>query len=306
MAGAAASGVAWLDVVSAIAQRGGVEINPTEVRNGLTLLEKDAATSGLVTVHRSPLPPLATDNVYLETLPRLVELVDRATVQKPHLADPAALLLSEINAQEAVPSVFYLQITGLRAPSPPFQSVRAEYQQMFDTMSVRPEHIGRVKWYADRLTANRPRYQVAATQTGVPWYVIGVIHALEASFNFLGHLHNGDVPLDRQTRHVPAGKPNPWVPPYTWERSAEDALRLEHFAGATDWSVPRIFYRLEGYNGFGYRPKKVNSPYLWSFSNQYDRGKYVNDGVWSASTQSQQCGAAVMIHELSKRGVLAI
>ena len=45
----------------------------------------------------------------------------------------------------------------------------------------------------------------------------------------------------------------------------------------------QTLYELERYNGFGYRDRRpqVLSPYLWSFSNHYSRGKYVADGRFS-------------------------
>jgi lysozyme family protein len=61
-------------------------------------------------------------------------------------------------------------------------------------------------------------------------------------------------------------------------------------------------YRLEAYNGLGYRSYGVASPYLWSFSNHYDRGKFVSDGKWSSTARSQQCGAAVMLKLLNDAG----
>ena len=41
------------------------------------------------------------------------------------------------------------------------------------------------------------------------------------------------------------------------------------------------------------------SPYLWSFSNHYARGKYVADGHFSATAVSQQCGAALLLKRLA-------
>ena len=62
-------------------------------------------------------------------------------------------------------------------------------------------------------------------------------------------------------------------PPFSWEDSARDALIHEGFGGQSDWSVPQMLFRWETYNGMGYRPFAVPSPYLWSFSNVYDHGK---------------------------------
>ena len=183
-----------------------------------------------------------------------------------------------------------------------FASLKPEYAQLFQSALVRPEHKESTDWYLVMMQKSKARYQPVSENTGVPWHFIAVCHALESSFNFRAHLHNGDFPLSARTRQVPAGRPAKWLPPSDWESSARDALRLLGFAGQKDWSLERTLYRLEAFNGFGYRPHGVASPYLWSFSNHYDRGKYTADRKWSASAKSQQCGAAVMLRLLTDAG----
>jgi hypothetical protein len=39
-----------------------------------------------------------------------------------------------------------------------------------------------------------------------------------------------------------------------------------------------MLYRFEANNGFGYRKRSVATPYLWSYSDHYDKGKFVADG----------------------------
>jgi lysozyme family protein len=183
-----------------------------------------------------------------------------------------------------------------------FATLRSEYARLFKSATVRPEHGDTTDWHREMMLRSKPRYQSVSDDTGVPWYFIAVCHALEASFNFRAHLHNGDFPLSARTRQVPAGRPTKWLPPSDWESSARDALRLLGFTGQSDWSLERTLYRIEAYNGFGYRTYGVASPYLWSFSNHYARGKYVADGKWSATAKSQQCGAAVMLKALTDAG----
>ena len=64
-----------------------------------------------------------------------------------------------------------------------------------------------------------------------------------------------------------------------------------------------MLYLLEKFNGFGYRNKRLPTPYLWSFSNHYEQGKYVADGQFDPQAVSLQCGAAVMIKALLEKGV---
>jgi lysozyme family protein len=185
-----------------------------------------------------------------------------------------------------------------------YASLRDEYGRMYRKLSVRPERAETADWHIEMIRKSRPRYERVGDRTGVPWHFIAVTHGLESSFNFRAHLHNGDFPLSSRTRQVPAGRPKQWLPPSDWESSAKDALRLLGFTGQTDWSLERTLYRLEAYNGFGYRGLGVPTPYLWSFSNHYERGKYVADGKFSQTARSQQCGAAVMLKLLADAGEL--
>ncbi|HXH11875.1 MAG TPA: hypothetical protein VNP04_19190 [Alphaproteobacteria bacterium] len=189
------------------------------------------------------------------------------------------------------------------SPSRDFAALRSEYEACFQAMAVRPEYQGKVEWHVEMLLKYQPRYRaVSARAGGVPWAMIGVIHAMECGFNFAGHLHNGD-PLTGRTKNVPRNRPQTGTPPFAWEDSAVDALTVDGSVGVTDWSIPHMLYLLEKYNGFGYRRKGLPTPYLWSFSTLYEKGKYVADGRFDPEAVSKQCGAAVMLHALMKRGV---
>ena len=149
-------------------------------------------------------------------------------------------------------------------------------------------------YYVKRLKHGQPNYELVEREVGVPWVFVGVIHGMECGFNFAGHLHNGDR-LTARTVNVPKGRPKDGEPPFTWLQSALDALRMKKLDSVTDWSVPHMLYLLEGYNGFGYRRRAMPSPYLWSFSNVYEKGKFVMDGKFDPNAVSKQCGAALML-----------
>jgi lysozyme family protein len=185
------------------------------------------------------------------------------------------------------------------------QSLREEYARLFDTCDIRPDRAAEIERLAGRVASAASRYGSVAGETGVPWYVIAAIHAMECNLDFGLHLHNGD-PLAARTRRVPAGRPLAGSPPFTWEESAADALRFDKIDLWRDWSVAGTLYKLEGYNGWGYRRHhpEVKSPYLWSFSNHYTRGKYVADGTWSATAVSRQCGAAVLLRRLAEKNLI--
>jgi len=186
-----------------------------------------------------------------------------------------------------------------------FAELEDEYRALYASLDVRPQHRETAEWHRTMMVQARSRYEGAARRSGVPWYFIAAVHGLEASFNFRAHFHNGDYPLQQRTRQVPAGRPRVWLPPSDWESSTVDALRLMGFAGQEDWSLPRLLYRIEAFNGFGYRRMGRTTPYLWCFSNHYDRGKYVADGHYDPRARSQQCGAAVMFKLLEEAGTVS-
>ena len=254
--------------------------------------------------------------LYKASVPRLVALIDRSEGTDPAMADEAAAVLAEVNAAErdipealkpeiqvAAPIVLAPVASPLVLSSKrDFPSLKSEYAQLFSTLAIRPEHQELADWYRTMMVKSKPRYETVGKDLGVPWFFIAATHGLEASFNFRAHLHNGDFPLTARTRQVPAGRPLVWLPPADWESSAKDAIKLLGFANQLDWSLERTLYRLEAYNGFGYRRRGVPTPYLWSFSNHYDRGKFVADGSFNIKARSQQCGAAVTIKLLLDAG----
>lgn len=187
------------------------------------------------------------------------------------------------------------------------RSLASEYSLLYESCLIRPNRKAAVGQVVRRLTANRPRYEKVAEALKMPWYVVAVIHNMEAGGDFKRHLHNGD-PLSARTTHVPAGRPKTGKPPFTWEASAIDALTGQGLGTWKDWSIPGALYKLEGYNGWGYRDHHptVKSPYLWSFSNHYTKGKFVRDNVFSPTAVSKQCGAAVLLSNLVSRKLAKI
>jgi len=203
---------------------------------------------------------------------------------------------ARIVVSRRAPSVRPLR-RGLEVPqaTKDYKLLKNEYQAYYDSCTVRPEWKGNVAYYVKRLKQGRATYeQVGRDLNGIPWAFIGAIHGMECGFNFAGHMHNGD-PLTARTVQVPKGRPVTGDPPFTWRESAVDALTMKRFHEVRDWSIPHMLYLLEQYNGFGYRMRQLVSPYLWSFSNHYSKGKFVKDGVYDPNAVSKQCGVAVML-----------
>lgn len=151
---------------------------------------------------------------------------------------------------------------------------------------------------AAKIVANRSRYEKVSRLTGVPWDVIAVIHYREISGSFAGVLHNGQkiIGTGKKTTLVPKGR-GPFA---SWEEAAVDALmNCNPYAGKNkDWSIGQTLDLLERYNGLGYRKKGLPSPYLWSGTDQYVKGKYVADGKFDPNHVDKQLGVAPILMKL--------
>lgn len=234
----------------------------------------------------------------LARYPRLPTVV--AIVQ-----DAAMAMAGDGAPRPTVPAVAPSRVPNTGSRVAPERS--AEYLGLYRGCVIRPEKAALVDGIIDAIQVGRAEYKGVGEALGVPWYVIAIIHSLESSLRFDRHLHNGD-PLTGRTVHEPKGRPTTGSPPFTWVASATDALKSHGFHQWEDWSVPGILFKLEEYNGTGYRhlSRRINSPYLWSFSNQYSKGKFVADSAYSADAVSQQCGAAVLLLRMQQKGLIAL
>jgi lysozyme family protein len=180
---------------------------------------------------------------------------------------------------------------------PSYESLQPKYANLWASMEIRPSKSADIGATAAKVVQfKNGRYKAVQDLTNVPWYVIGLIHQLECGGNFAEHLHNGDS-LAKRTVQVPKGRPVAGDPPFTWVASACDAVTYDGLDKVDDWSIERILYQLEAYNGWGYKTHhpEVNTPYLWSGTNHYSKGKYVADGQWSSEAVSGQSGAAPIL-----------
>lgn len=181
-------------------------------------------------------------------------------------------------------------------PLPTLSALRGEYEDLFASAQIARDRATGVALVVHKIMRGRERYEAVAAATGVPWAVIGVIHAREADCDFRCHLHNGD-PLTARTHHVPAGRPANGEPPFTWEESAADALAYDKITSlGPDWGVAAALYAAERINGFGYRQKiGIRSPYLWAGTTHQQRGKYVADGRYDYQHMDTQPGVAALL-----------
>lgn len=178
-----------------------------------------------------------------------------------------------------------------------FEMVERGYANMWQHATVKADKVGAATGIARKIIANKDKYEAVEAKTGVPWFMIGPIHNRESSLSFTGVLHNGDkiIGTGQRTTHVPKGR-GPFA---TWSDSAIDALTMppHQLQKITNWSIARILYETERYNGFGYFGK-INSPYVWSFTSEQQRGKYVADGRFDPKAMDTQAGCAAILKAL--------
>lgn len=160
---------------------------------------------------------------------------------------------------------------------------------------ITPSRLAEVNSVAKRLCAQTAKitYQAVENATGVPWWVVAVIHERECDQNFACNIAQGD-PWNAVSRHVPKGR----GPFSSFLAAAVDALTKcpPKAAEWKDWSAGGTLTILEEYNGLGYESYHAEaSPYIWGATNQEQRGKYVGDGEYSAATWDTQLGCAAML-----------
>lgn len=187
-------------------------------------------------------------------------------------------------------------------------------QQLFDTMIIRNNIVSPrgnivvanvpdvVKRKVEKMTTNRDRYAAIARRFPSPyvkWYLVACVHEMEAEQDFSKYLGNGQS-LSKKTTIVPVGR----GPFSTFEEGAVDALRLQKANDISDGNMGTLLNFLEGYNGYGYsKYHNINSPYLFSGSNHYTKGKYVSDGKWDANAVSSQVGIALLLQRIRQLSI---
>ena len=180
-----------------------------------------------------------------------------------------------------------------------FDNYKATYLRNWQRMQIRSSHGARTRDYAYKCLAGKKRYLEVERRTGVPWWFVALCHYRENSeFKFDRYLGNGQL-ISQRTTIVPKGR----GPFRTFEDGAYDALKLQGFVGTKDWSLARASYRLEAFNGFGYRRFGVNSPYLYSGSTLYGPpeekgGKFVRDHVFDPAVVDKQIGTLTILKRL--------
>lgn len=171
------------------------------------------------------------------------------------------------------------------------------FERLWDTVQIRPQYTAQVQAAYHLCWKGSSRYIEVSNAVNIPWEVIAVIDKMEGNCDPLAVLHNGEriVGTNKKTTLVPAGR----GPFKTWVAAAIDAIGVEgKRPTGFRFDVANTLYYLTSYNGWGYENKGINTPYLWSYTNHYTKGKYVRDGVYDPNAVSKQIGAVPVLKAL--------
>jgi lysozyme family protein len=176
----------------------------------------------------------------------------------------------------------------------PYAALQSDYQTSLARMQI--TRLAAVQETAKRLVGfiDAGRYDAGCKTTGVPIAWAAASFEREASSNFKLNPAQG-WPLDSESKWIPHNGPfSDWT---TAQVAAYDIDGLDK-VGASNWTWARDCYEGEIFNGMGYRAHGIHSPYLWAGSSLYTEGKYVADGVWSATEVDQQLGIVPMMYAI--------
>jgi lysozyme family protein len=181
-----------------------------------------------------------------------------------------------------------------------YEAAQKGYAKMWSSIAVKSgKDSTNATFFAKLIIKGEAQYKAVEARTGVPWFFVGALHMRESGCDFKGVLHNGEkiIGTQRKTKLVPAGR----GPFKTWIDAAIDAIKLKYtlYLGR-EWCPALMGYVSEGFNGWGYIGKGVNSPYVWAGSNHEQTGKYVADHVWDKNFDDPQIGTMTVLKRLSE------
>lgn len=240
-----------------------------------------------------------------------------ASGSSPHTTGPAELFV--VNPMERTLVLFLaVVLAGCATKAPPTArvpicdrpQVLASYQTLIDAMVV-TKWQDRLDASVEKIARNKARYVDVERMTGVPRAIVAVIHSKEASLAFDRNLLNGE-PYNKITQLHPAGK-GPWP---TWEAAAAEGVNelvaRNLIRDVSRPTVAQVACLLELYNGAGYQKKKLHTPYLWSGTNHYQKGKFRErrlffffgpyTSVYDKNLVSDQLGAMPIYMQLISNG----
>lgn len=176
----------------------------------------------------------------------------------------------------------------------------------------KPQGMVLARKFARRALRYKDRYIALVTEIErrygfvMPWWVVPLIHERECGC--VGPKNARKCGVDNWTCSIGQGSPfrvkskiKPYTGPFpSWTEAAIDSLVKQHPYAAknTNWSGGGTLTINEMYNGTGYARKGLPSPYIWAWTNQYVKGKYVRDGKYDKNHVDTQLGVAIALKAL--------
>jgi lysozyme family protein len=182
-----------------------------------------------------------------------------------------------------------------------YEALEPEYTAQIARAHIRPECEHLLDATGRRLLHDKAVYLRIAEASGVPAAGLMALSEREMSGNLHCYLGNGQR-LAKRTTIVPIDR-GPF--PDTIDGFIAGALDALHLDGldqvaktSEGWSLPRFAYESELWNGFGYRLRRILSPYVFGGTTVQKPGKFIRDHAFSPTMMDPQLGTIAIVEKL--------
>jgi lysozyme family protein len=165
-----------------------------------------------------------------------------------------------------------------------------DYSQVYSRLQLAPEKISQTDNLIGQITTNKGRYQRVEANTGIPWWLVGVIHASAHSNQVDPNQVSFDTDLDGQPIEG------------EWEQKISETL----LPIANNWrSLPSnnpstTLQKIDQFNG-----NQEQDPRVWAGTDQYSRGDYDEKGGWQSNDVAQGVGGVALYKRMVDNGVIS-
>lgn len=163
----------------------------------------------------------------------------------------------------------------------PNMITKTDLEAMYHHANVLSPMAHEAQVMAYRVRDNRRDYEVVAKHTGIPWQDIGVMHMRECGCDMDKSLADGS-PLHSMS--------------FIQEATETMLDRLQYVAAPH--TLGDRLYLIESHNGFSYRGHGIFSPYLWSGTQFYTKGKFPRDHYFDPNVVDAQIGCVAVLKVL--------
>lgn len=181
----------------------------------------------------------------------------------------------------------------------PFEVLKPEYEALLSRAQIVPAREKELNYAVTKvLFPHKELYLAVQAKSGVPAAFVMALAMREMSGRIDRYLGNGQ-PLSQKTTIVPKNR-GPFFGPDAFVRGAVDAFAIDGLDQQKNWTMARVCYEGENWNGWGYRNASINipTPYLWGATTVQKPGKYVEDHVFDKKVMDTQLGMIALIREI--------